>query len=545
MDSSKCPLDLPEGTDCWINSILDGKSLDEISLPRDRVSSCVKCPYFKESVQRSMGRRSSDLLMSQAVSRLLSILSDYNAELSGMATDLHHKIEKLTVLKTVAEAFLKAANLKDCLWVFLTGVTAGEAYGFNRAAVFLVNQPRRALEGQLGIGHVRLEDFKDTWDSIKKSRLTFQEMIRRIIDQPDLPENHLTELVRKIYIPLTPQFGLLPKAVLERRSFTVPELTEEHITDRQMLSVFGGRPCAIVPIISRDSALGVVVVDNPVTGADISQEDISMLETLSYLAASKINNLILNNQLEVRVAELEHVYNLLQDNQEYLLETERLVEAGKLATTIAHEIKTPLVTIGGYSRRALKAFERGDNITRDLQILVEEIARLEWITSGVLDYSKKRTLNLRNVNLNSIINETLEIVQGKLTYGNIDVVLQLSESELIVKADKDRLKQVLFNLLDNAIQAMPDGGTLTVSTGTDGGYEWFKIVDSGCGMSQKTIDKLFQPFFTTRSSGVGLGLPVSQRIVADHGGYLEVSSELEHGSVFTVNLPVHRQEMKG
>jgi signal transduction histidine kinase len=362
-------------------------------------------------------------------------------------------------------------------------------------------------------------------------------MIDRILDGAEATINDLTEVLQKTYIPLREEFGLLPTAVLLRKSFRIPRLQEKHIKDRQMLRIFGGRPCAIVPIISKENAIGVVMVDNPVTSVEISPEQVSMLETLSYLAASKIENLILQNQLEIRVTELEHLHRLLQDNQKYLLETERLVEAGKLATTIAHEIKTPLVTISGYARRALKSHEAGRDISRELNVMISEIARLEAMTKDVLDYSGRRKLSLRNVNLNSLIDETLEILESKLTLGNLEVDVALCDTDLTVKADKNRLKQVLFNLLDNAVQAMPDGGKLTVRTGVDGGYCWFSVADTGAGMSSETKANLFEPFFTTRDGGVGLGLPVSRRIVADHGGYVEVSSTPSSGSSFRVNLP--------
>jgi two-component system sensor histidine kinase HydH len=304
-----------------------------------------------------------------------------------------------------------------------------------------------------------------------------------------------------------------------------------------LLAIFGGQPCAVVPIVSEENALGVVIVDNPMTRSEISDEQVSMLETLSYLAASKIENLILQNQLEIRVAELEHLHKLLKDNQEYLMETERLVEAGKLATAIAHELKTPLVTIGGYARHALKSHEKSADISHDISVIIDEISRLEDLTRDVLDYSGKRELNLRDVNLNSFVIETLEILQGKLKLPDLEVETSLSDAELIVRADRNRLKQVLYNLFDNAVQAMSGGGLLTVRTGAESGYCWFSIADTGSGMSEETKANMFQPFYTTKDRGVGLGLPVSRNIVADHGGFIEVTSVAGKGSVFRVNLP--------
>ena len=225
-----------------------------------------------------------------------------------------------------------------------------------------------------------------------------------------------------------------------------------------------------------------------------------------------------------------------------IIQSKRTIAWATMAQKLAHEIKTPLVTIGGYSRRALKSYERGNNISHDLNVVIKEISRLEGITDGVLDYSKKRKLSLKVINLNSLISETIEILQSKLTYSEIEVEMRFSESSLTVKADKDRLKQVLFNIFDNAIQAMPNGGKLTVNTCIDNGYCRLTISDTGHGMTQETKDNLFKPFFTTKDGGSGLGLAVSRKIVADHGGYLEVSATSSEGSSFTVSLPATKKE---
>ncbi len=537
MERRRCLLEGYESVECWIFDILDGKRLDEVPLPIDRINKCITCDVFADAIVRSTGRRSSDRLISEAINRLLSIFSNYNVELGEMADSLRKKIEELTVLKTVAEALLKATDLRSGLKIFLSGITSGEAFGFNRAVVFLVNNPRHTLEGQFGLGHLNVSSYDSTWERIQREKLTFAEIVENILSETDEPDNELSKATSRIYIPLKEDFGILAQSVIRRKSFRIQKFGSDHSTDKQVLDIFGGNPCAVVPIISKETALGVVVVDNPVTSRDISDEEISTLETLSYMTAAKIDNLNLQNQLELRVAQLEHVNALLQDNNKYLMETEPLVEAGRLATTIAHEIKTPLVTIGGYAMRAMKEHRNGRDISRDLNVMVEEISRLEELASGVLDFSKKRKLTLETLDLNVLISETLNIVTDKLSYGNIEVVIDLCDRELSVRVDRNRMKQVLFNLIDNAMQAMPNGGKLDVSTGTNASYRWFKIIDTGCGMSKETVEQLFKPFYTTRSAGCGLGLPVSRRIVDDHGGFLEVESIPGRQSVFTVNLP--------
>ncbi len=537
MEHHQCHLDGNESAECWISDVLDGIPLDEKSLPIDRINKCITCDAFAEAIERSTGRRRSDRVMTQAINRFLALFSNYNRELNDMADSLKEKIEELTVLKTVAEALLKATDLKKGLKIFLSGITSGEAFGFNRAVVFLVNHPRHRLEGVLGLGHLNVSSYGKTWDRLQREKLSFDQIVEKILNETDEPDNALSTAVAKIHIPLRINLGILPKSVILRKSFRIEEFKDEHSADKQVLGLFDRNPCAVVPIISKEVVLGVVVVDNPVTRRCISDEELSTLETLSYMTAARIDNLILQNQLELRVAQLEHVNALLQDNKNYLVETEPLIEAGRMATTIAHEIKTPLVTIAGYAMRAKKEHADGKDISHNLDVMLEEISRLEKLAGGILDFSRERKLTLETLDLNTLINETLDIVTDKLSYSNIEVIKNLCDKNLYIKVDRNRMKQVLFNLIDNAMQAMPDGGKLEVSTGTGSTYRWFKIKDTGCGMSKETVEQLFKPFYTTKSAGCGLGLPVSRRIVNDHGGYLEVESIPGEQSVFTVNLP--------
>jgi signal transduction histidine kinase len=534
----KCLISDSDTAECWIKQLLSGEP--DVPLPEQaaHIAQCIKCDILIDSLGRSTGRRSSDRIISKAMTRLLSVLSNYNTELSGMAFTLHSRIEELTVLKTVADALLKASNLDESLRIFLTGVTAGQAFGFNRAVVFLVNQPRRTLEGQLGFGHLDPDRYNSTWRHMESKQLTFGNMIETILSGEKQPLNELSKAVSKIVIPLKREFGSIVSSVLNGTSMRTTSFDETHSTDRRLLEIFGGKPCAIVPFVSKHTSQGLVIVDNPITARELAESDISTLVTLAFMVAAKIDNLILQSQLELRISELEHVQDLLTENKNYLLETERLVEAGKFATTIAHEIKTPLVTIGGYARRALKLSERGRDVINDLGVIVDEISRLESIAKGVLDYSRKPVLNLERIDLNSIISETVGILIDRLEYSKIEVSLDLSDEPLHVDVDRNRMKQVLFNLIDNAAQAMPDGGTLKIASGSSDKENWIKVRDSGCGMTQQTIDQLFKPFFTTRSTGVGLGLPVSKRIVADHGGVLDAESELGVYSEFTVSLPL-------
>ncbi len=536
-DNKRCEFAGNGSEMCWIFQLGGSDSEDLAFSLKDTIAKCLKCPEFEQAIKRSTGRRQSDRLLTMTLHRLLGQLVDYDTELTSITVSLQKKVEELAVLKSVSEALLKTPDLRQAMLITLTGVTSGEAFGFNRGMVFLVNEVTQTLDGQLGLGHLEFAEAPLIWDHISAQQITFESLIEKILETDDIPDNSLTRVVQKISLPIKREFGILPRVILDSRSFDVEAGTEELLVDKGLISILDGIPFAAIPLISHEKMLGVVVVDNSVNRRPITDEDITTLETLANQAASKIEIAVLHNQLEARYAEVEHAYSLLKENQEYLVQSEHLADLGRLATTVAHEIKTPLITIGGFAQRALRKAKQGRANTEELETIYEEILRLERICIEILDYSQKTPLNLQQNDLNGIISETLKLEKGKFKYQNITFRTDYYPDQLLVLSDKDRLRQVLYNIIQNAAEAIPGGGEIYIKTGKQGDYTYFQIKDDGCGMDVDTISKLFTPFFTNKRKGTGLGLPVSKKIIDDHGGSIKVESRPDGGSTFTVNLP--------
>ncbi len=533
----KCKFQGDRSELCWVFQPERFEDQEFSGSLRDAIAKCLKCSAFEEAIKRSTGRRKSDKLLTLTLHRLLGQLVDYDTELISITNSLQKKLEELAVLKSVSEALLKTQDLKKVLTVTLTGITSGEAFGFNRSLLFLVNTVTNTLEGQIGLGHLEFSEAPRVWDQIYRQKLTFDDLIERILIRESLPHNDLTREVAKISIPLRPECGILPRAVLEKKSFNIERSSPEMLGDERLARILHDTPFAVIPLISEGHALGAILVDNSINRVPISPEDIATLETLANQAASKIENAILHNKLEIRYAELQHVHSLLMENQKYLVKSERLADLGRLATTVAHEIKTPLITIGGYAQRLLRKATSGAVDIPALQTMHEEIMRLERICKELLDYSQKSQLNLQQNDLNQIISETLRLEEGKLKYQNIILETDFHEDKLEILSDRDRLKQVLYNLIHNAAEAMSEGGRIKIVSGRKGEYVFFRVEDNGCGISEEALKKLFTPFFTNKRTGTGLGLPVSKKIIDDHGGSIAVESQPGTGTSFTINLP--------
>ncbi len=542
-DEQKCEKSGRSGDLCWVFQPDGSAGASNFSL-KETINRCLKCPSFEKAIQRSTGRRESDRLLTLTLHRLLGQLVDYDTELTSITNSLERRVDELAVVKSVSEALLKTQDLKKVMLITLTGVTSGEGFGFNRAMVFLVNTHRNSLDGQLGLGHVDVAEAPRVWNHISEQHLTFNELVDHILgtESSDIIDNDLTREIEQISIPILPDQGVLIESVIEKESFNIEKGSQDIIINPELGKILEGIPFAVVPLISESRVLGVIVADNSVNNNPIKSEDVVTLETLANHTAGKIENALLHQKLEARFAELEHVHSLLKDNQKYMVESERLADLGLLATTVAHEIKTPLATIGGYAARVLRKIDNGKADRRDVEIICDEIRRLERICREILDYSQRNQLNLVKYDLNQIINETLEREKSKLKYQNISFKTNLHSGKLAVLSDKDRLMQVLYNLIQNAAEAMENGGRITVKTGRNGDYVYFQISDNGCGMDDEIQSKLFTPFFTNKRKGTGLGLPVSKKIIDDHGGNINVESEAEKGTCFTVSLPAAKAD---
>ena len=531
-------------SECWLDLVAQNQSFE---FPQDtNIKDCIDCSSFKEVVERAKGRRFAEKKMASSLLILLEKMGSYTNQLERCGADLNKRIEELTILKKVSDALLKTNDLEKSLKLILTGVTAGEAFGFNRAFVFLVNEKNKTLEGKMALGPVEAKEAFTIWTDLKKKNITFDQLIDDILNGEKIEPDELSQITNKISIPLEFQeettTTYLVNSLKEKKSYNLrnPDL---NLLDHPVLQkLLDQKGFTIVPILYEDKAIGVLIADNFVTKKPITDEDVSALETFANQAAYGIANILLNRELDSRLKELEHINQLLRENQNYIIRFERFADMGKLATTAAHEIKTPLITIGGYARRALKKY--ADYELNELKVILKEVERLENITSQILDYSKELKLNLEDHNPNEIVMEALDFLKDRFKYNNVVLKTKLSSEVARVKVDSQRIKQVLFNLFENAYEAMPGGGTLTVGTKNQDDYMVLEIEDTGYGIPEEEMKNLFTPFYSTKASGAGLGLPVSKKIITDHNGFIQVESKINQGTKFSIYLPLNPSSIK-
>jgi two-component system NtrC family sensor kinase len=239
----------------------------------------------------------------------------------------------------------------------------------------------------------------------------------------------------------------------------------------------------------------------------------------------------------------------LKRAHEHMLQAEKMATIGKMAAVVAHEINNPLSGILTYAKLLRRWIERGemggakkDDAEQCLDLIAEESRRCGDLVKNLLTFSRTAPLNVQTTDLNTVVDRAVRLVAHQMELNGVELHLELPPGLPRVQCDPGQIEQVLLALIMNAIDAMPRGGNLWVGTQLheDAGEEIFWVRDDGSGIPQDILPQIFEPFLTTKESGksVGLGLAVSQNIVARHRGRIDVTSELGRGTIFTVTLPL-------
>jgi len=226
-----------------------------------------------------------------------------------------------------------------------------------------------------------------------------------------------------------------------------------------------------------------------------------------------------------------------KEMQERLVRSEKLAVLGQLGAGVSHELRNPLGAIKNAAYFLNMALEEPEpEVKETLEILEKEVATCERIISSLLDFARARPPTRRKVDINELVQEALS---RNSVPENVQVVSQLGGALPAIFADPDHLVRVFGNIILNGIQAMPEGGKLVLkSEAPSRGWVAVSFADTGVGISEENLGKLFEPLFTTKAKGIGLGLAVVKTLVDGHGGSIEVQSEVGQGTTFTVRMPL-------
>ena len=379
--------------------------------------------------------------------------------------------------------------------------------GFDRARLYLVNERRDVLECKMAVG----------------------------VD---------VERVKGIELPLDPGASVVSRSVIEKKPYVIPDAMKDPRVNLELKEKFNLHSLVVIPIFTKDKALGAIAADHTEPGRKVTQETINSVMTFAQHAGLAIQNASMYQELKNFSQQMEEKIQKttadLRKAEAQLIRSEKLAALGQLAAGIAHEIRNPLTSINILIHSLRERLPSDHAQQEDLQVIESEIQRMNEIVDQFLRFARPASPLFEITEPLSIFEEILQLLRPQVEKQHI-VVKKEFQSLPMIRMDREQMKQAMLNLLLNAIQAMPEGGQLTLSgqNTQDGRWIELSVQDSGPGIKPEDMDKLFDPFYSTKEGGVGLGLSITHRIIDQHHGKIEVESNPGEGTLFTVWLPIY------
>jgi signal transduction histidine kinase len=290
-----------------------------------------------------------------------------------------------------------------------------------------------------------------------------------------------------------------------------------------------------IPLIWKEQLIGMINLGYKFNKDIYSHEDIELLSTLANQAAIAIEN--------------ARLYEDLKRSKTYIRRADRLASLGTLTAGLAHEIRNPLVAIKTFTHLLPERLDDEEFRNQFLKIASSEVDRISLLVTELLDFARPSDPKLELENINIILDGMILLVSTETKKKKINIIKNYASDLPHIQMDREQIKQVFLNILINGIQATSENGKITVKTRSfmkPGGepYVQVEFADTGCGIPEEHLEDIFNPFFTTKSTGSGLGLSISHQIIQDHRGYIDVESQLDKGSSFFINLPVNQKHPK-
>lgn len=410
--------------------------------------------------------------------------------------ELAREVKDMALLQGTLQSLIEVYEEDSILKVIQQGLQV--LFNVNRALFFLYDPKRDVLVGKGGMG-----------------------LDRDVV---------LNELV----IPLQDEVNLPVKSLCQRTpldSFGHPQKTELTATDRKIISLIEKEGMICLPMAAHKKFIGVIVLGADETEVSDLQEQMKLLTMLANQTALAL-----------------HVNNL-RETQTELIQAERLSASSAMAQRVSHEVNNPLGIIKNYLGILGRKLDKDDPAQTDLKIINEEVDRVSFIVSELSDFSEPKVQKKEPVNINRILSDIIKITRDFLLKSRIEINLDLDSQLPMVIADGNRMKQVFINLVKNGVEAMPQGGNLSIETRCDKsalgdmkeGLEYVEIVlsDDGQGIPDAIKPRLFEPYVSSKGSGhAGLGLSIVYGIVRELNGTITCESDRESGTSFKIFLPV-------
>ncbi len=456
---------------------------------------------------------------------------------------LRFSINLLRVTNQINEFLIRSMDEDDIYSILLLGITAGQGLGFNRCFIFRLSSDKDTLVGERAIGPLDPFEAQTTWEKVEKQYASFKDILSsfRSADIIDMRSN---KLIKRISISIkSDAYNPFKDIFSYNQPMFIQFIDPFYRFARDFFDLTGITSFVAYPIKIQQEEIGIIIADNRFTNKYPSNDELQLLQTIILQASAIIQNIRLYEQLNKKMESIKSTQKEINENREKLYMAEKYSIAGEILEKIAHTLKNPLVTIGGFSRSLQKPNISEQKRKQYASILLKEVQRIEKILEDVLNFSKETAPDLKLHDINEIIRESAGILSQEIEQEKAKLSLELNSLLPNIMVDKSQINQVIINIIRNAFYAARKIGKtpeIQIESIRSGEFIVISVSDNGMGIAEEHIDKLFNAFFSTKEIGTGLGLTISGQIIRNHKGHLTVKSEPDKGSTFSIHLPIEQ-----
>jgi signal transduction histidine kinase len=431
--------------------------------------------------------------------------------------------KELQLFSIIAQSFFQPFSLIDNLLVILTAMTAGPGLGFNRAMLFLADGDK--LRGEFWLGPPSAAEAESIWGVLSTPGIGYLEIIEHNRSLLTDGADSLTKRLKRISYLLPQDNPLLPaSAVSSQEIVLVKDAWNEPLVDRRFQEIIGVDEFVCIPLLAEKEVLGEIILDNAITKLPIQSRDIELASICGLIAG----NYIYTSRLQKRIVEMK-----------------RVAAMGEMAMFVTHQLRNPLVLIGGFADQLLDPKLARKKQKRNLLIIRNEIRRLEKILLRLTQFLRIDIKEKVPVDLPEMFKLIINGVKRRAIDSHVVITTEVHKDLKVILCDPTHLGEALRNVVDNALDALPNGGKIHLRAYREN-EEWgvISVQDTGKGIPESIKDKIFETLVSTKETGMGLGLAYVKRVVDACGGRIEVESKEGQGTTFRLHFKTGKRGSK-
>jgi len=450
---------------------------------------------------------------------------------------LHEEVKKFKKLLEFDRFLQSTISLDLIIDTILVTSTAGDGFSYNRAFLLLVDNSG-FLKGVSAIGPANKQDAGRIYQEIEDKNFSLIEIIDNYHSKRENLDQVVKSIVNKIYIDLN--YDSFFRELFHNQR--IIRSKEDNIyPDSYITNLLDNDDLTFIPMVMNDKPIGVLIVDNYITNQYVDKEKLKLIQLYANRAASAIHKAQLHAKLNEEIKKTKTTNNDLMEANNKLLQFEKMAAIGEVTSEIAHEIRNPLVSIGGFANILSNRLSKDDENYELINVIVTETQRLENILNNVLNYARINNYEPVHRPICDSIKEAIKLLEYQKVEKNLDIILITEDFKIAITYDYEKFIQVFFNLIKNAMQASQNGDKIEIIVKKIEKNIVIRIKDHGTGIKEKNLDSIFNPFFTTKSNGIGLGLSIVKQIINNHNGDIFFITEENKGTEFIITLKERRE----